>query len=140
MDFLKKRDELIGEHKAQVKHDPGWKGSDLVDRPIAFIDDEDVVVVGDCVTKVFDGLKQFKAHVDDPKQGWAAKATREPVVALVLKRLTTLLAQEPGAEFRTDQRTWNCVLYALEHCNPIKDEKGNVTGYSGINVVLTDGR
>jgi hypothetical protein len=126
MDLAKKRAEIATEHAAQEKYDPHWlaaakAGEKLSDRPIAFVCDDEVVVIGTCVPKVLAGVAAFRARAAE-----YADRTREPVVAQALKRAEALAAT-PGdaAELRMSQQHWNAVLFCL--------------GEVGVTCVLADG-
>ena len=139
MDLLKRREEIIAEHKAQEKYDPHWSkeaqaGRAISARPIAFLCDDEVVVVGEDVTKIIEGLKPFVARAEreaelaknDPVLAEALKKKLStPIYAHALAKCSKAVHAPVPAEIRVPQQTWNAYLYSLNE--------------QGINVVLTDG-
>lgn len=130
MDFAQTRAAIISEHQAMERHDPHWKseaakGDKISERPIAFICDEELVFTGECVPKVFEGLKLFaeKAGTDKALQ---AREKTEPAVAQAIAKARRLLAGEQPAELRLSGQAFNCVSFAL--------------GEVGLKIVTTDGQ
>lgn len=125
MDLLNARDAVLREHKSAEKYDPYHQslaaaGDRISERPVAFIVDDEVVVVGECVAKVMDGLKAFLSRDAE----YADRAGREPVVAQALAKARKLTEAAP-TEIRVSQQTWNSLLFAL--------------GEVGVKVALSDG-
>lgn len=129
MDLVKRRDQIIAEHKAMEKHNPAIKaqaarGDRLSDRPIAFLCDDEVVVIGDDVGKVLAGVQKF---VDEHSQRFDDPAVQAALAHDhgCLKRCRKLLASPPSGELRVGQQVWNSYLHGL--------------GEVGVQVVLADG-
>lgn len=129
MDLIKRREEIIAEHTAQQKYHPHWKteasaGRLIAERPIAFICDDEVVVLGEDVAKVLAGIKQFVekhgSEFDDPTIQAAKMHDFN-----CLKRCKKLLAAPPNGDLRVSQNVWNAYAFGL--------------GEVGVFVVLTDG-
>lgn len=130
MSLTKKRDELIAEHKAMEKYDPHWKAlaekGDLIsERPIAFVCNDEIVVVGDCVDKILEGLKRFKMTWDAKSEERDERMAREPSFAHAVSKVDRLLDQNP-AEIRVPQQVWNGIVLSLAEV--------------GILVCLSDGK
>lgn len=126
MNLLEKRAALIAEHQAMEKYEPHWKalaekGDQLSERPIAFLCDDEVVVVGDCVEKILDGLLAFMERADD----YQDRAKREPAVAQALAKCGRAVGAAVPEEIRVGQQIWNAYLFGLNEV--------------GVKVVLTDG-
>ncbi len=119
MDLLKKRGEILTDHAAMEKHNPAWKGTGLQDRPVAFLCDDEVVVIGECVGKIFAGLTTFMATADKDR------AKNNPQFSQALGKISKLLESPAPAELRVSQQTWNAYLLGLNE--------------AGVTVVLTDG-
>jgi hypothetical protein len=116
MTLLEKRDRLLAEHTAQEKYDPYWKaeaaaGRALSKRPIAFLCDDEVVLVGPCVVAVFDGLRNFQQLVSTDAS-WQKRSLSEPAVAYSIARIKRVVG-EPPAELRISQQVWTAYLLGL---------------------------
>lgn len=128
LNLLKRREEIISDHKAMEKYHPHWKtemeaGRSLSTRPIAFLCDDEVVVIGDDVTKIIEGLEGFiNKFSSSPRDNDRAK--REPTFAVAVYKASRLIATKP-TEIRVSQNVWNAYTLAL--------------GEVGVEVVLTDG-
>lgn len=126
MDLLKKRAAVVAEHAAMEKYDPAWKGTGLSTRPVAFVCDDEVYVVGECVAKVHRGLREFADRFgpayDDEKRrpGWKYQL-------IAMDKCRKFLAEhpDPPEAIRVPQYVWNSYLFAL--------------GEVGVQVVTTDG-
>lgn len=132
MDLDARRAEIFADHQAQEKYDPHWKGEAekgrrLSLRPLAFICDDEVVVLGDDVGKVLAGVAAFESALApamaDPDRALAVPNYKRQAFA----RARKLLADNapPPAELRVSQAVWNHVACALEE--------------AGVLVVLADG-
>ena len=124
MDLTKRRADIIAEHAAMEKYDPYHKmlaaqGDRISERPIAFLCDDEVVVTGDCATKVREGLRRFVARSAEFQE----RAKREPAIAQALVKA----AREATAtgDLRVPQQIWNAYTLAL--------------GEVGVKAVLADG-
>lgn len=128
MDYLKQAEVIVAEHKAMEKYDPFWKseadkGHRLSDRPIAFLRDFEIIVVGDSVTKVLDGLRSYLNTYGTRDEELAQRDVR---VRMALIRIKRLLAQSPPpTELLMETGAWNSMLYGLNMMN--------------IDVILTEG-
>lgn len=124
VDLTAKRAELAAQFATQI-FEPHWaelaKGGDkLTDRPVAFICDDEVVVIGDDVAKVYAGLTKFQQTA---AADWASSP--EPQKVLCLAKVKRALAAPPPAEIRVPAQVWNCYLHALAEV--------------GVQVVTSDG-
>lgn len=139
MDLLRRRADLIALHllTERVPESP-WSPehpamrlklasgeAPLSERPIAFLCDDEVAVVGECVTKVVAGLRLFAERAGKQAALYNGRSAREPVVAHALKKIGQLLERPPQDEIRVPQQVWNAYLFGL--------------GEVGVNVILTDG-
>lgn len=125
MSIEKKREALVADHKAMEKYDPYWKtlaekGDRIGDRPVAFLCDDEVVIVGACVAKVTAGLAEFLGRGDE----YVDRTAREPAVAQAMSKARKYV--DATDEIRVPQQVWNALAFAL--------------GEVGLKVVLTDGR
>lgn len=135
MDFKQARQAIVDEHKAMEKHDPFQREEaerakragepTLCQRPIGFLCDDEVVVVGDCVETVIDGLNKFLDLCDSKDSDLNDRAGREPVVAQAIAKSKKVL-ENTGDELRVPTQTWNALMFAL--------------GEVGVKAVLTEGR
>src|SRR4051794_35051255 len=99
MDLTERREEIIAEHQAQERYDPHWKaeadrGRKISERPIAFLCDDEVVVVGPCVGKIRDGLAAFFEKIGADRDALAARLSGEPAFAQAAEKCRKAL-QEP---------------------------------------------
>lgn len=129
MELSERREEIIANHKAQERYDPHWKaaadrGSRLSEQPVAFLVDDEVVVIGDDVTKIYDGLQKF-VEMADEDEAWEGRAAREPSVAQALAKARQALERDQPEELRLPQQWWNAYLFALDA--------------AGVRVTLADG-
>jgi hypothetical protein len=133
MDHLKRRQEIIDRFKTceSVKQSP-MHASNLAsgeptysERPVAFLCDDEILVVGDCVGKLYAGLKKFIAVVDGSPESWSQRAAREPWVGQAIAKTKKQLAIPEPTELRVTQQIWNGYMFAMQEV--------------GLLVVLTDG-
>jgi hypothetical protein len=138
MDLVAQRAAIVADHKGmeKVPQSP-WhpkhpimreamdKGETLLsNRPIAFLCDDEVVVVGECIKKIYDGLKKF---VEREAKGWddPAKCAAKLHDYNCVKRCRKFVEQPAPKEIRVPQGTWNSYLHGLNEV--------------GVQVVLTEG-
>lgn len=127
MSLAEKRIKIISEHQAMEKYDPYWRdlakqGDRVSERPIAFLCDDEVIVLGDCVPKIMAGIKIFIDKIAVRQQDHLCT---EPATAQAIRKCTTLYSETPPAEIRVPQQWWNAYLFGLNE--------------AGVNVVLADG-
>jgi hypothetical protein len=98
----------------------------MSERPVAFLCDDEIVVLAADVPKIVGALQKFIASTSaaDVQVKWLKRAASEPVVAHALSRIEKLLANPP-AEIHLPQQWWNAILFGLNEV--------------GCEVVLTDG-
>lgn len=119
MELLEKRDAIIAEHQAQEKYDPHWKaeaeqGRKISERPVAFLCNDEVVVVGEDVGKIRAGLEDFFDRISADGDALAYKLASEPAFAQAVEKSKVLLDGPPADELRLSQNHWNAVAYALQ--------------------------
>lgn len=128
MSLLEKQAKLLAEHQAMEKYDPHWKaeaeaGRKISERPVAFLCDDEVVIVGDDVAKIRDALAKFIELTET--ESWHKRAAREQVAAYAESKVKAILSRPAGDELRMHQQHWNAVALAM--------------GEIGQEVVLSDG-
>lgn len=123
MDMLAKRQAVIDRHKAlEKKRGSGWHPADLgaerreergelplSERPVAFLDDDLVRVVGGCADRVVAALKAWLAAHGDAVT--PASTTLERHAKLKVAR--TLAAYVRDGEIAVPQQDWNGCMVAL---------------------------
>lgn len=123
MSLSAKRDELIALHKMyEMVPESPWSPKNpvmkekleageqlLSERPIAFLCDDEIVVLGDCIGKVVDGLGRFLERSTD----YEKLAQHQPAVAQALAKAKRLVESRPIGELRMSQQHWNAILYCL---------------------------
>lgn len=114
--LAERRAAVLTEHAAQEKYDPFWAaeakaGRPLADRPVAFLCDDEVVVVGGCVPKVMAGVRAFLDRADE----YGERAAREPSLRHALGTCRKIADRhaDDGPELRLPSQWWNAVTYAL---------------------------
>jgi len=115
MDLLKERARIIVEHEAMERYHPYWrelaeKGDRISERPIAFVCDDEVVVVGDDVQRVYDGLQAFA----DRAAEYVHRRKVDGLLNAALNRVTKTLDADVPNEIRVSTQVWNSYLYALD--------------------------
>lgn len=138
MKLLEKRRSIIDDHISQQKIEEthwakeaksiraeGSKRLPIAERPIAFICDDEIVVGGDCVGKVMDGLKKFVAMSKDHSHPIQKRRGAEAAVNNAIVKAEKLTSGEVPKELRVSQQTWNSINFCLAEV--------------GIDCVLADG-
>lgn len=121
MDLLKRREEILAEHRAQEKYDPYWlaeanAGRKLSERPIAFLCDDEIVILSACVGKVLEALRQFVAAATPIFADPEAVLTQENYKRHAFAKAKLLLSrhgEEPPSELRVPQQTWSAITHGL---------------------------
>lgn len=148
----KKRAAVLAEHKAAAKYHPFWaevakKGGHCISqRPIAFLVDDEVIILDECVKKIVDRLAEFIALVDSKLMKAVSPdgnlvdvnmyehiAKTQPTINKAISFARKIVAANPTDELRVAQRDWNSVIFAMEEVG--RDEK---TGDPTFHVVITD--
>lgn len=138
MDLMKRREEILALHKAHemVPQSPWSPAHPLMkqeldhgvlkisDRPIAFLCDDEVVVLKPDVPKILAGILKFVEEYG-PKFDDPAVAASRGHDFNCLKRCRKLLQAAPTGDLSVSQGTWTAYLYGL--------------GEVGVDVVLSDG-
>lgn len=119
MSLSERRAAIIAEHVAQEKYDPHWKGEAekgrrISERPVAFVVNDEVVVLADDVPKVMAAVEAFFAKISADRDALLAKLASEPAFAQSVEKCKLLLERPPAGELRVSQNCWNCVAYALQ--------------------------
>jgi len=132
MDFTAKRQALAADfEKREAEYEEHFiaeakAGGKISARPVAFLDDEEVVALPADAARIVAGLKQFQALVATDQEAWDKRARAEPAVAYALAKAAAAIAAPPESELRVGARVWNALMFAL--------------GEVGVKVVLADGR
>lgn len=116
MDLLKKRAEIILEHGAMERHDPHWKdeaakGRKISERPVAFLCNKHVVIVGDCAKKVLDKLEYFLSWANG-NQSFQDRMEKEPTARDAVVEAEALVEAKPK-EIRVTTQEWNSLMLGL---------------------------
>ena len=117
--LLKRREEILTEHKAQERLDPYWarearEGRKLSTRPIAFVCDDEVVLFKECVGKLRDGLTEFFTRSGADRDLLEQRLANEPAFAQAVEKARRVLAAEETDELRVPQAWWNALTFAMQ--------------------------
>ena len=125
MSLLEQRARVLAEHAAAQKYDPYWiaearDGRPIAERPVAFLLDDEVAVVGPDVATVLAGLRTFTADLAG-RMSDIERAEAVPVfVRHAYYRAKKLIEKHNGdapAMLRFGQQHWNSILCGLEHAH-----------------------